>query len=214
MPKPNHLTMTSTLLGSLLAMALTVSCIKQGSEPYSPKSGDLIFQTSRSLQSRAVQKATGSPLSHMGIVYVENGAPMVYEANGRVQSTPLETWINRGEGAHYSIKRLRDARTLLTRDSLVKMREIGESFRGKPYDICFEWSDSSIYCSELGWKIYDQALGVQVGQLEKLADFDLSSPEVRQILVERANCRLDPGEVVISPAAMFDSELLILVHEE
>jgi len=149
----------------------------------------------------------------MGIVFMEDGGPRVFEAVGPVKSTPLATWINRGVGRHFTVKRLRDAESLLTPDALSKMREVGESFQGKPYDVCFEWSDKSIYCSELVWKIYDQALGLQVGSLDKLGSFDLNAPEVEEVLAER-KCRLDPEERVISPVAMFDSGLLILVHEE
>ena len=43
------------------------------------------------------------------------------------------------------------------------MRQVGESFRGRPYDLTFEWSDERIYCSELVWKIYERALGIEIG---------------------------------------------------
>ena len=45
-------------------------------------------------------------------------------------------------------------------------------FEGKPYDLYFEWSDERIYCSELVWKMY-AALGVKLGTLQKLREFDL-----------------------------------------
>src|SRR5262245_53195401 len=69
--------------------------------------GDVIFQTSHSSQSEAIQRATGSRYSHMGIVFARGGRPFVLEAAGTVRYTPLATWIGRGEGGHYVIKRLR-----------------------------------------------------------------------------------------------------------
>jgi hypothetical protein len=36
---------------------------------YQPRNGDIIFQTSLSDQSVAIQAATKSPYSHLGIVY-------------------------------------------------------------------------------------------------------------------------------------------------
>ena len=60
-------------------------------------------------------------------------------------------------------------------------------FQGKPYDLSFEWSDDRIYCSELAWKIYDRGLGLRVGRLQKLRDFDLSDPAVRQKMKERVD---------------------------
>src|ERR1700704_3182300 len=70
--------------------------------------GDIIFQTSRSGQSRAIQLATHSRYSHMGIVFLENGKPVVLEAVQPVKWTPVAKWIARGEGGRYVVKRLRD----------------------------------------------------------------------------------------------------------
>jgi len=67
------------------------------------RDGDLIFQTSRSEQSTAIEKATHSPYSHMGIVFLRNGNPHVYEAIKTVQYTPLRKWVERGEGGHYVV---------------------------------------------------------------------------------------------------------------
>ena len=51
--------------------------------------GDILFQTLRSEQSTAIQKATHSQYSHMGIVFLRNGSSHVYEAIKTVQYTPL-----------------------------------------------------------------------------------------------------------------------------
>ena len=186
---------------------------KPNPQAYAPKSGDIIFHTSTSDQSRAVQEATNSPFSHMGIIFVKDGAPMVFEAIGRTTLTPLTTWISRGEAGHYTVKRLRDAEKYLTPDGLQRMFEVGETFGNKPYDPCFEWSDDAIYCSELVWKIFFQTFGLRVGNLETLSDFDLSSPAVQAIIAKR-NCRMDPDEVVISPKAIFEDQSLKTIHAE
>ena len=86
------------------------------------KDGDIIFQTSQSSQSVAIQRATASPYSHMGIIFFRNGKPYVFEAIATVRYTPLTSWIARGKGGHYVIKRLKDAPTLLTSDGLAKLR--------------------------------------------------------------------------------------------
>jgi len=82
---------------------------------------------------------------------------------------------------------------------------------GKNYDLYFEWSDDRIYCSELIWKIYKEGTGLEIGKLEELADFDLSNPAVKAKLKERYGNTIPKHEKVISPAAMFDSELLYIV---
>lgn len=175
------------------------------------QNGDIIFQTSKSSQSKAIQLATQSKYSHMGIIYENDGKYFVYEAVHPVKLTPLAEWINRGKNGHYVIKRLFNADQVLTGSTLLKMKQFGEQFKGKPYDIYFEWSDDKIYCSELVWKIYKQAVDIEIGQLEQLADFDLSNAIVKAKMKERYGDNIPMDEKVISPAAMFNSEKLITV---
>src|ERR1700737_4905381 len=72
---------------------------------------DIIFQTSLSSQSVAIQRATHSKYSHMGLVMLRDGVPYVLEASATVRYTPLKKWIERGSGRHYEIRRLREAAT-------------------------------------------------------------------------------------------------------
>lgn len=176
------------------------------------RSGDIIFQTSKSNQSKAIQLATNSKYSHMGIIYENEGQFFVYEAVQPVQLTPLKEWINRGENGHYVIKRLENADQILTSSAIAKMKQIGEQFKGKPYDIYFEWTNDKIYCSELVWKIYKQATGIEIGELEELSDFDLTSEVVKATMKERYGERIPMDMKVISPAAMFNSNKLVTVE--
>jgi len=175
------------------------------------RDGDLIFQTSLSSQSKAIQLATKSKYSHCGIIYKENGRYYVFEAIQPVTSTPLDKWIARGKDGHYVVKRLKNAGKILTPEVLAKMKREGEKFRGKDYDLAFEWSDERIYCSELIWKIYQRATGVEIGKLERLRDFDLTSEVVRKKIKERYGDKIPMDEFVISPAAIFGSEFLMTV---
>lgn len=175
--------------------------------------GDLIFQTSLSGQSKAIQLATNSKYSHCGIIYKENGEFYVFEAIQPVKTTPLDQWITRGENGHYVIKRLKNADQVLTAATLQKMKSEGEKFNGKNYDLTFEWSDDNIYCSELIWKVFQRAAGIEIGKLETLSDFDLTNEAVKKKMKERYGDNIPMEETVISPAAIFDSELLITVKE-
>lgn len=178
------------------------------------RNGDIIFQTSKSSQSQAIQLATKSKYSHMGIIYESDGQFLVFEAVQPVKLTPLNDWVNRGENGHYAIKRLNNADQILTSAVLTKMKETGEQFKGKDYDIYFEWSDDKIYCSELVWKIYKQATGIEIGELEQLSDFDLTNEVVRAKMKERYGDNIPLDEKVISPAAMYESDKLKLIEEK
>ena len=187
--------------------------IKQLAENDELKNGDLIFQTSLSGQSKAIQLATKSKYSHCGIVYSNNGKFYVFEAVQPVKTTPLDKWIARGKDGHYVIKRLKNASQVLTEGALKKLKEEGEKFKGKNYDLTFEWSDDKIYCSELIWKIYKRATGIEIGKLQKLSDFDLSNEVVKEKMKERYGKKIPTDEIVISPSAIFESELLTTVKE-
>jgi hypothetical protein len=150
----------------------------------------------------------------MGIIFFRNGNPYVYEAIKTVQYTPLKQWIARGSDGDYVVKRLRDANRVLTSAGLAKLRQAAGKFQGKSYDLTFEWSDDRIYCSELVWKIYDRGLGLRIGRLQKLRDFDLTDPVVRQKMRERYGNKVPLNEPVISPGEMFLSAEVRTVVEE
>lgn len=204
--------MKKTLQYITIGLIFLISCqSKTGFSGF--QSGDIIFQTSRSGQSKAIQIATGSKYSHLGIIYKQGDDYFVYEAVQPVKLTPLNDWINRGENGHYVVKRLKNSENLLTPETLKKMKQIGESYTGKDYDVYFEWSDTRIYCSELVWKIYMEAVGIEIGELEKLGDFNLTDKAVKQKLTERYGENIPEDELVISPASMFDSDNLETVFE-
>lgn len=185
--------------------------IQEGIEE-SIKDGDIIFQTSQSEQSEAIQLATHSKYSHCGIIFRVENVLVVLEAVQPVKLTPLKEWKERGENGHYVIKRL-SADSLLTDDVAGRMWQYGQAILGKNYDSYFEWSDDKIYCSELVWKAYKKATGLELVQLQTLKDFDLENAQVKAKLKEQFGNNLPLKEKVVSPSAIFDSELLRVVYE-
>jgi uncharacterized protein YycO len=169
------------------------------------RDGDLIFHTSRSAQSEAIQRATHSPYSHVGVILHRDGKPFVFEAIATVRYTPLAQWIARGTGGKYVVRRVQGG---LTPEQAAKLRAAAGRYAGKPYDLYFEWSDDRIYCSELVWKMYRDALGIELGERQKLRDFNLSDPIVRSKLRERYGKNVPMHEPVISPGGQFASPRL------
>lgn len=176
------------------------------------RDGDIIFHESLSQQSKAIQLATESPYSHCGIIYKTNNGLYVLEAIQTVELTPLKQWIARGTNGHFVVKRLKNADEVLTSHRLIKMKEIGNRFKGKTYDLTFEWSDDKIYCSELVWKIYERATGVKLGELQRLGDFNLTHQAVKEKMDERYGNEIPFDEPVIAPVTIFNSQLLETVY--
>ena len=197
-----------------LAFLLLAGCTSDRRDPATlVRDGDLIFHTSRSSQSVAIQRATGSRYSHMGIVIHRGGRPYVLEAISTVQYTPLKRWIARGERSRYVVMRLKNHGRALSPEDASRLRATAAQFVGKPYDLTFEWSDSRIYCSELVWKLYERALGIEIGRLQKLGEFNLRDPLVRQKLQERYGSKIPRDEPVIAPDAMFKAPGLVKILE-
>ncbi len=177
------------------------------------KEGDIIFHESVSGQATAVKLATHSRYTHAGIIFRYHDEWKVLEAVQPVKITALDSFINRGLGRHFVIKRLGNRDALVAGGGISRMKKIGNSFIGKNYDIYFGWSDDRIYCTELIWKIYKRALNVEVGRLEKLKEFDLSDARVKRLMKKRYGNSIPYNEPVISPESMFRAKNLVTVVE-
>ena len=172
-------------------------------------------------QSKAIQLATRSKYSHCGLVFQADSGRRewyVLEAVQPVKWTSLADWIARGEDGHYVVKRP-ETEPPLDDQTLAEVRLAGEQFVGKDYDLYFDWSDERIYCSELIWKAYHQATGLELGKLQELREFDLSEPAVAEKLKERYGKKIPldevgdlTGEHFRKPAAGYRSDALSVPH--
>lgn len=175
------------------------------------KEGDLIFQITENGQSHAIQFLTKSKYSHVGIIVKIENKLFVFEASNKVRFTPIKKFIENGVNSHFVIKRLKNANQILTREALINMKKIGEKYYNKNYDLCFEWTDEYIYCSELVWKIYKEGVNIELGNPTSLKDYDLSYGPAQKIIKKRMarnGCNFSSDELVISPAEIFQSKLL------
>jgi len=205
--------MTRTLLTLALALtAVLASALDHAVAAPALRDGDLVFQTSRSAQGAAVAAATGSPLTHMGVVLLDHGRPLVLEAVEPVRLTGLDEWRRRGEGGRLWVRRLRDADQVLTPAVVERLRALGRAWLGRHYDLQFRMDDDRLYCSELAYKLYDRAAGIRLGRLQRAGDLALGSPEVRRRLRERFGPGgFDPEEPVITPQSIFEDPRLATV---
>jgi uncharacterized protein YycO len=173
--------------------------------------GDIILQTSQSQQSRFVQEVTHSPYSHVGIVYLKNDEPYVYEAISTVQMTPMDQWIARGLEQKYTVLRMKNP---LNQQQLTQMKSVGEQHHSKKYDVLFQWSDDKMYCSELVWKIYQDGAGIELIPPKSFSEYDASNPTVQSYIQERWGSQYNPNELVVAPSDFILSEHLIVVYSD
>jgi hypothetical protein len=171
------------------------------------KDGDIIFIVNPSGQGKAIQLATKSKYTHVGIIFHENGKPKVYHAVEPVSVNALEEFVGMSSDGKYEIKRLKND-SVLTKETVAKMLKEAKSLLGTHYDIYFGWKDDELYCSEFVWKLYNRHTKLEIGQLRPLKDFDLNSPIVKDIMKRRYGNTIPYSEKMISPGDMYTSELL------
>ena len=143
--------------------------------------------------------------------YHKNGKAWVLEAVQPVKYTALQQWIDRGVERHYVVKRFKTNLTVQQKQHLIKN---AEQYLGQPYDLYFEWDNRALYCSEIVWKAYHDALGIELAPLSKLRQFNLSSSEVKQLMQQRYGQNIPLNETVIAPQAIFASTALIEVDRK
>lgn len=146
------------------------------------KTGDLVFQTSRSNQSIAIMLASKSLYSHMGIVEVlPSGKMVVLEAIATVRETPLADWVARGGGGRLLIKRL-DGLTDTQTNAIAAAARL---HFGKPYDMFFMDGDDAIYCSELADLAFREGAGLAIGKSQRVAELDVDNIAARKLIAAR-----------------------------
>ncbi len=175
---------------------------------YSPQSGDIVFQSlPKGPLVDAIESITGSPYSHCGVVMKNpQGKWVVYEAIGVVRETPLYLWVVRGRGAHLNVWRWKD---IDKQDTRLLASSLG-NYAGKPYDFRYAPGDDEIYCSELAFKAYRDAYGIEIGTWEKLGNLNWKPSEV--FIREMEGGLLPLDRPMISPIGLTRSPLLDKVY--
>ncbi len=195
------------LMLSLLLLGHTAVAAPQALEA-KLRTGDLVFHTSRSQQSVAIQAATDSPLSHVGLVEVTPAGVFVVEAVQPVQRVPFARWKARGVNGRLLVLRPEQL------PEAQREAAVAEAKRhlGKPYDWRFGWGDEAMYCSELARKAYEAGAGVAYGKMEKLGTLDVR--RLRPQLQSRYGGQVPVDLELITPASLAADERLTVVHSD
>lgn len=165
---------------SCLLFSLSLNAAAIAAEPQF-QNGDIILQTSQSAQSQVIQIASGSNLSHVGIIEVlPGGQRFVVEAISSVSRTPLASWIARGKDGKYVVYR-RDGLSPGQGQALVAA---AKGFLGRGYDLYFSSHNSEIYCSELV-DLAARKIGIQIGSYQAFGTLNVNDPRVIGMIQQR-----------------------------
>lgn len=149
------------------------------------REGDIVFQMSKSRQSKYIQLATASPWSHCGIVVMRGGKAYVLEASATVRLTPIDKWIAQGRFGRFTSRRV------LSRPLKVRC----EGYLGLPYDTAFKFGNGKWYCSELVYDIYLRQFGVQLCKPRPVSSYHILN--LGNLMKKRG---IDPSQLVVAPS--------------
>ena len=177
-----------------------------------PQPGDVVFQNTPGQQAMAITAATDSIYTHCGVVMHRGGKPFVLEAVQPVQIIPLAQWKARSPKT-FKVMRLKDP-SVLTPIAFAKAERWARQNVGKDYDGRFQWSEDRMYCSELVWKVFKHATGVELSPVKRFADFNLEHPRVKKLIVQRYGSlqHFPKHEKVVAPSDLEQSKLLVEVR--
>lgn len=187
-----------------------LACSKELTNVTDLKDGDIIFHTSTSSQSNMLKIATASRLTHVGVIFIRNNKPYVFEAVQPVKITPLDEFIARGVDSKYKIMRYDQplSKAQINKGLLYSRKQLG-----KKYDIRFQWSNDKMYCSELVWKVYKE-MGVELCPTKKFSDFNINNIIVRSVIERRfKGVKFDENETVVAPTNIAESYELTTIFD-
>ena len=201
--------MKKIIIGTLLAASLIISGFTSTQQP-KYQTGDIIFHTSKTRLSFVTSVATKSQYTHVGMIIMRKNKPYVIEANGTIKINSLRKFTNRGIGKRFVVLRFKND---LNKKQKRKLTKEARKQIGKKYDSKFKWGDKKLYCSELVFKVYKKALGIELNKPEKIGDFYSSwNPIITKFAKRKYGKKLPLNEKIITPKRLYESELLTRVY--
>ena len=174
--------------------------------------GDIVFQDMNGEQGEAVKLATESEFSHVALVIEHEGELKIIEAVQPVRLISIEKWIKQGEGSEYAVGRIKE-KDFFTEEKSLQLTENALKYLDKNYDIYFNWSDDQIYCSELVYKVYNEAFSTKLAPLNMLKDYNIDNVIVRRIMNQRYGDNIPYEDLMISPEDLYKSDLIEIVKQ-
>ncbi|MCE3225757.1 MAG: uncharacterized protein K0S32_308 [Bacteroidetes bacterium] len=146
------------ILGLLIVLLATGAFAQEEINENNCLNGDVVFIKKSGFHN---QHGTDekSKYNFAGIIFWENGYPIVYFSDEPLKKCALSDFIKSSEGKKYDIKRLIDP-ALLTNETINTMQVFATAKLGSAYDAKEALNNEEFYNAEFVWTIYKTCLGV------------------------------------------------------
>lgn len=170
--------------------------------------GDVVYIALPGAAGDAIEGASGSIASHVGLVTAHpGGALQVVHSYGRVREEPLARFLARGTGT-WAANRFPFA-SPAARDRFVAA---ARGFLGVAYDRQYLLTNDSLYCSELVYRAFLDGLGA-VPVAATPMDFHPEDPELWAFWTRFFRGQVPQGEPGISPGDYLEDPGFQLLYD-
>ena len=202
----------------IFAFIFLSSCFQQTEEKFTFNDGDFLFQDlDSSPLCEAIENVTpgfnNMNFSHVGIVSIIDGTPMVYEAYPpSVQLIDLKVFLNRSLDINNKPKVIVGRLKKEYRKSIRSAISFIENKVGTKYDDFFLYENNQFYCSEL---LYDAFLKDSIFELRPMNYKYQESNEFQKQWInhfKKLDLEIPQGKLGINPGTMSISEKIEIVQ--
>ena len=202
----------------IFAFIFLSSCFQHGEEEFTFNDGDFLFQDlDSSPLCEAIENVTpgfnNMNFSHVGIVSIIDGTPMVYEAYPpSVQLIDLKVFLNRSLDINNKPKVIVGRLKKEYRKSIRSAISFIENKVGTKYDEFFLYENNQFYCSEL---LYDAFLKDSIFELRPMNYKYQDSNEFQKQWInhfKKLDSEIPQGKLGINPGTMSISEKIEIVQ--
>ncbi|MCE3258402.1 MAG: peptidoglycan peptidase [Bacteroidetes bacterium] len=148
------------ILGLLIVLLATGAFAQESINENNCLNGDLVFIKKARFHSvyGTVEK---NKFNFTGIIFWENGSPVVYYSDEPLKKCSLSEFIALSEHRQFDIKRLVDP-SLLTNETVSTMQVFATAKLGTPYDGLEKLNNEELYNAEFVWMVYKTCLGLHL----------------------------------------------------
>jgi len=177
----------------LLVLCISFICCYAGNG-VEYNEGDIVFQISKSSQSKYIALATNCFLTHCGVLIEKDGQLYVLEASNKTKLTPFNDWCDRGLFGMFWTK--------YCPKQNVKINY--SKYLNKPYDLQFKFDNGKYYCSELVYEIYKNELGIELCKPRQIKEYNIWG--CKSLMQKR---HMNENQYVVAPSDIYYSEKVI-----
>jgi len=147
------------------------------------RDGDIIFIKNKEIKGKTALPNGKSKFNYVGIVFVENGEPMVYHSTEPLSKCRIADFITMSENKVFERKYL-GAEEMLTNEVVESMHKYALSKLGQSYDNSLKLNNGSFYNAEFVWEIYQSATGISLCIPREVKDYKIENPAITEFLTD------------------------------